>query len=58
MCWLRAFNHRRVAAGDVLGLENDGWEERAEAETRAMPEYGILIALSWIQEELIAALES
>ena len=58
LSWLRAFNHLRVAAGDILGLDADGWEERADAETRAKPEFGILIALGWIQEELVAALES
>jgi hypothetical protein len=48
MCWLRAFNHLRVAAGDILDLDGDAWEESADAETRAKPEFGILIALGWI----------
>jgi len=58
LCWLRAFNHLRSAAGEMLGIDSDGWEERTDAATRARPEFGILIALGWIQEELVAALES
>lgn len=58
LCWLRAFNHLRLAAGDILGVEADGWEQSADAGTRATPEFGILIALGWLQEELVAALES
>ena len=27
LVWLRAFNHLRVAAGEILGIEGDGWEE-------------------------------
>src|SRR5438105_5048312 len=58
LCWLRAFNHLRAAAGEILGIDADGWEEQTDAATRARPEFGILIALGWIQEELVAALES
>lgn len=58
LAWLRAFNHLRLAAGQILGVETDGWEERADAGTRAAPEFGILLALAYIQEELVAALES
>jgi hypothetical protein len=58
LSWLRAFNHLRLAAGDVLGIDTDGWEERADDATRKKPEYGVLIALAYLQEELIAALDS
>ena len=58
LAWLRAFNHLRLAAGRILGVEADGWEERADATTRATPEFGILLALAYLQEELVAALES
>ena len=58
LAWLRAFNHLRLAAGQVLGIDSDGWEERADAKTKRTTEYGVLIALGWIQEELVAALES
>jgi hypothetical protein len=58
MAWLRAFNHLRLAAGVILGVEEDGWEERADPATRARPEFGILMALAYLQEELVAALES
>ena len=56
--WLRAFNQLRTAAGSVLGITSDGWEAEAGAELRGKPEYGMLIALGWLQEELVAALES
>lgn len=58
MAWLRAFNHLRLAAGRVLGVEADGWEERADPAMRATPEFGVLLALAYLQEELVAALES
>jgi len=58
LCWLRAFNHLRVAAGEVLGIEADGWEETTSDATRETPEYGVLMALGYLQEELVAALES
>lgn len=57
LAWLRAFNHLRLAAGQVLGVEADGWEEHADPATRAKPEFGILLALAYLQEELVAALE-
>lgn len=58
LAWLRAFNHLRVTAGGILGIEADGWEEGVDAATKARPEYGVLLALGYLQEELIAALES
>jgi hypothetical protein len=58
LSWLRAFNHLRLAAGEILGIDADGWEERADDATRKKPEYGVLLALAYLQEELIAALDS
>lgn len=58
LSWLRAFNHLRLAAGRILGVDADGWEESADADTRGKPEYGILLALGYLQEELVAALDS
>ena len=57
LAWLRAFNHLRVAAGEILGIEGDGWEDTATDATKQQPEYGVLIALGYLQEELVAALE-
>ena len=57
LAWLRAFNHLRVAAGEILGIEGDGWEDTATDATKQKPEYGILMALGYLQEELVAALE-
>jgi hypothetical protein len=56
--WLRGFNQLRVAAGSVMGISEDGWEQTASAEMRARPEYGMLMVLGWLQEELVAALET
>ena len=41
----------------LLGISDDGWETEASEEFRARPEYGMLMALGWLQEELVAALE-
>jgi len=58
IAWLRALNHLRIAAGDMLNLEVDGWEESVDETTRNSREFGILMALGYLQEELVAALES
>ncbi len=58
LSWLRAFNHLRIAAAGIIGVDADGWEERATAEMRGQPEFGILLALGYLQEELVAALDS
>jgi hypothetical protein len=56
--WLRGFNQLRLAAGSLLGISDDGWESDATEELRARPEFGMLMALGYLQEELVAALES
>ncbi|MFI5313971.1 MAG: DUF2017 family protein, partial [Candidatus Dormibacteria bacterium] len=56
--WLRGFNQLRLAAGSLLGISDDGWEIAASEQLRAQPEFGMLIALGYLQEELVAALES
>ncbi len=56
--WLRGFNQLRLAAGSILGIAADGWEDEADDALRGQPEYGMLIALGWLQEELLAALET
>jgi hypothetical protein len=58
LAWLRAFNHLRIAAGEILGIEGDGWEETATDATKHSSEYGVLIALGYLQEELVVALGS
>jgi hypothetical protein len=58
LSWLRAFNHIRSAAGETLGVDADGWEESADPTTRERQEFRILMALAYLQEELIAALDS
>jgi len=56
--WLRGFNQLRLAAGSLLGITEDGWESAASDALRGQPEFGMLMALGWLQEELVAALES
>jgi len=56
--WLRGFNQLRLAAGSLLGITEDGWETTASDALREQPEFGMLMALGWLQEELVAALES
>ena len=58
LAWLRAFNHLRLAAGRILGVDSDGWDERADPLMRATPEFGELMVLAYLQEELVAALEA
>ncbi len=56
--WLRSFNQLRLAAGSILGITDDGWELASTEATRAAPEYGMLMVLGYLQEELLAALET
>jgi Domain of unknown function (DUF2017) len=56
--WLRALTHLRLAAGTQLGISSDGWETGLPPQTQERIEFRMLTALGWIQEELIAALES
>lgn len=58
LAWVRALNHLRLAAGGLLGIEEDGWEQDADPSLRANPEYRILLALAFLQEELVAALDA
>ncbi|HWF57212.1 MAG TPA: DUF2017 family protein [Candidatus Dormibacteraeota bacterium] len=56
--WLRGFNQLRLAAGSLLGITEDGWETTAGDALRERPEFGMLMALGFLQEELLAALET
>ena len=58
LAWARGLNHLRLAAGGVLGIEEDGWDQDAEAALRRSPEFRVLLVLGLLQEELVAALES
>ncbi|MGA8014582.1 MAG: DUF2017 family protein [Candidatus Dormiibacterota bacterium] len=57
MAWTRGLNHLRLAAGGLLGIDEDGWEEQASDQLRSSGEYRVLMALGLLQEELVAALE-
>jgi hypothetical protein len=58
LAWVRGLNHLRLAAGALLGVEQDGWELSSDATLRDKPEFRVILALGYLQEELIAALES
>ncbi len=54
--WIRALNHLRLVAAGLLGVDADGWEESADDAVRERDEYAMLMALGWLQEELVEAL--
>ena len=58
LAWIRALNHLRLAAGGVLGVDDDDWETRLTAAERDRDEYKMLSALGWVQEALVDALNS
>jgi hypothetical protein len=57
MAWVRALNHLRLAAGGLLGVEEDGWDEAADTALVHRAEFTMLMALGWMQERIVAALE-
>lgn len=57
LAWARGLNHLRLAAGGLLGVEEDGWEQAVDSDVRQASEYRVLLALGMLQEELVAALE-
>jgi hypothetical protein len=58
LAWVRALNHLRLAAGGLLGIEDDGWEEAVPTGEHGRDEYRMLSALGWVQEALVDALDS
>ena len=57
LSWTRSFNHLRLVAGALLGVEEDGWDEAADDDVIRRGEFTMLMALGWLQERLVAALE-
>lgn len=56
--WIRALNHLRLAAAARLGLDSDGsLDAMADSATRERREFRAIVALAYIQEELVAALQ-
>jgi hypothetical protein len=41
----------------LLGVEEDGWDEAADDSLLRSPEFTMLMALGWMQEHIVAALE-
>lgn len=52
--WMRVIGEARIALATRLGIEEDGWEARADPE--ADPEMAMLTYLGFLQEELVSAL--
>jgi hypothetical protein len=57
LAWVRGLNLLRLTAGGLLGVEEDGWEQRAAESVRRSTEFRVLLALGLLQEELVAVLE-
>jgi hypothetical protein len=57
LSWTRALNHLRLAAGGLLGIEEDGWDDAADDSVVESTEFTMLMALGWMQEHIVAALE-
>ena len=57
LSWTRALNHLRLAAGGVLGVEEDGWDDEVDDNVLRRAEFTMLMALGWIQERLVAAMD-
>ena len=55
--WLRALNVLRLALAERLGIEEDGWEDRYTTKEHRRPPLATLHLLSWLQEELVDALD-
>ncbi|MGI8848063.1 MAG: DUF2017 family protein [Candidatus Dormibacteria bacterium] len=55
MAWVRALNHLRLAAADVAGIESSDWQGQLAAS--APPAVRAVLALGYLQEEMVAALE-
>lgn len=58
LSWTRAFEHLRLVAGGLLAVEEDGWEEAADDSVLRSAEFTMLMALGWMQEHLVAALDA
>lgn len=57
LCWARALNHLRLAAGGLLGIEEDGWDEVADPALLETAEFTMMMALGWMQERIVQSLE-
>jgi hypothetical protein len=57
LSWARALNHLRLVAGGMLGVEADGWDAAPDDELLRRGEFQMLMALGWMQERLVAALD-
>jgi Domain of unknown function (DUF2017) len=58
LSWARALNHLRLAAGGLLGIEEDGWDDAADPALLETAEFTMLMALGWMQERIVQSLEA
>jgi hypothetical protein len=58
LSWTRALNHLRLAAGGLLGIEQDGWDDAADQSVLQSNEFTMLLALGWMQERIVQALDA
>jgi hypothetical protein len=58
LSWTRALNHLRLAAGGLLGIEEDGWDDAAGESLLQTDEFTMLMALGWMQEHIVQALDA
>ena len=56
--WLRGLNHLRLAAANLAGADEDGWEERASELEQARPEFRMFLLLGYVEEELVVTLSN
>jgi len=57
LSWTRALNHLRLVAGGLLGVDEDGWDDAPDDSLVHRGEFHMLMALGWMQERLVAALD-
>lgn len=57
LSWTRALNHLRLVAGGMLGVEEDGWDAAPDDSLLRRGEFQMLMALGWVQEALVGALD-
>jgi len=57
LSWTRALNHLRLVAGALLGVEEDGWDDAVDQSVLESAEFTMLMALGWMQEHIVQALD-
>lgn len=58
LSWARALNHLRLVAGALLGIDSDGWDDEVDPRVIETTEFTMLMALGWMQERIVQAMEA